>query len=372
MKIKYMRENQKIKIIYIIPTLDIGGAERLVIDVIKNLDQEKFTVKIICMKKSGAWDVELKDHGIPLILLGQKRGISFISLIKLIKILKQEHPDIVHTHLFGADFYGSVAARLIGIKYLVSTEHNLNYSENAVKKIIKIFISKLFNNIITVSEAVKKYMIKSYYVKEKKILVIYNGVDINKFFQPLNKKDGVRENKNIIIGSIGRLTKQKGFEYLIEAINKLSVSQDIECLIVGEGELKTLFQEKVKKIGLENKIKFLGLQKDIKFFLNKIDIFILPSLWEGFGIVLLEAGLAGVPVIASKIDGITEIIEDNKDGLLVKPADSNELAQKIEYLIKQKELKNKLAINLQTKIKNNFSIQKTVVQYEQYYINLNK
>lgn len=365
-----MAGNQKIKIIHIIPTLDFGGAERLAVDVIKNLNQEKFIVKLICLKRSGALGLELKDHGVPLILLEQKHSASIVSLIKLIKILKQEHPDIVHTHLFGADFYGSIATRLAGIKYLVSTEHNLNYSEGFIKKIIKVFVSKLFNNIIAVSEAVKNYAIKNYCIKKEKILVINNGVDVNKFFQSQNKLSGIKNNQKIIIGSIGRLTKQKGFEYLVEAMGKLS-NQNVECLIAGDGELKTRLQKKVEKFGLENKVKLLGWQKDIKSFLSKIDIFILPSLWEGFGIAILEAGLVGLPVIASNVDGIKEIIEDKKDGLLVKPADSDELAQKIEYLLEHKEFGVELSANLQTKIKNNFTIQKIVAQYEQFYNNLN-
>lgn len=366
-----MSKDQKIKIIHIIPTLDFGGAERLVIDIIKNLDQEKFIVKLICLKRFDTLGLELKNYGVPLILLEQKHGISFISLIKLIKILKQERPDIVHTHLFGADFYGSIAARLAGVKYLVSTEHNLNYSEGFIKKIIKIFISKLFNNIIAVSEAVKKYVIKNYYIKAEKLLVIHNGVEVNKFFRSQNKLSGIKNNQKIIIGSIGRLTKQKGFEYLIEAMGKLS-NQNVECLIAGDGELKSQLQKKVEKLRLENKVKLLGWQKDIKSFLNKIDIFVLPSLWEGFGIAILEAGLVGLPVIASNVDGIKEIIEDKKDGLLIKPADSNELAQKIEYLLEHREFGDELAVKLLTKINNNFIIQKIVVQYEQCYNNLKK
>ncbi len=360
---------KKIKIIYIIPALDFGGAERIIVDIIKNLNQEKFIVKIICMKRSGFWGIELKNYGISLILLGQKNGTSLTSLIRLIKILKQENPDIVHTHLFGADFYGSIAARLAGIKYVVSTEHNLNYSEGKIKSIIKIFISKLFNNIIVVSGAVKIYIMKNYFVKAEKILIIYNGIDVNKFSQSLNVNNQVKKNKNIIIGSIGRLVKQKGFEYLIKAIDKLS-DQNIECLIAGDGESKFLLQEKIKKLGLENKVKLLGWQKDIKSFLNKIDIFVLPSLWEGFGIVILEAGLFKVPVIASRVDGIVEIIEDKKDGLLVTSANSDELAEKIKYLLKNEKFKKELANNLYIKVKNNFIIQKIIIQYEQYYENL--
>jgi len=347
----------------------MGGAERLIIDLVSNFNQDLFEIKVICLKRFGTWGLELKNKGVPLILLGQKRGISFFSLIKLISILKKEKPDIAHTHLFGADVYGSLAARLAGVKYLVSTEHNLNYNEGFIKNIVKIFVGKLFNNIIAVSDAVKNHIIKVNYIKIKKILVIYNGVDVNKFYQFHDGLNSIKNNQKIIIGSIGRLTKQKGFEYLIEAVAKLS-GRNIECLIAGDGELKTQLQEKVKKFNLENKIKFLGWQKDIKSFLAKIDIFILPSLWEGFGIAILEAGSAGLPVIASNVDGIKEIIEDNKDGLLIKPADSAELAKKIEYLFGHREFGAELAASLRTKIKNNFTIEKIAAEYEKLYLNL--
>lgn len=360
---------KKIKIIYIIPTLDMGGAERLTVDIIKNLDPEKFSVKIICLKRFGVWGLELKGRGVPLILLGQKSGFSFFSLIKLIKILRQERPDIVHTHLFGADLYGSLAARLARVKYLVSTEHNLNYGEGRLKNIIKTVIGRLFNNIIAVSEAVKDYIIKTRHLKSKKITVINNGLEVNKFFQPRGKATAVKNNRNIIIGSVGRLTRQKGFAYLIEAMAELK-HKNIECLIAGDGELRPELEEKTKRLGLGNKIKFLGWQKDIKPFLDKIDIFILPSLWEGFGLVILEAGLAGLPVIASKVDGIKEIIEDNRDGLLVEPASGADLARKIQSLAEDSALAASLAVNLQTKIKNNFNIDKTAADYEKLYLKL--
>lgn len=360
---------EKIKLIHIIPTLDMGGAERLMVDIVKNLNPENFSVKIICLKRFGVWGLELKDFGVPLILLGQKRGLSLFSLIKLIRILKQERPDIVHTHLFGADSYGALAARLAGVKYLVSTEHNLNYNDGFIKNAVKILISKLFDKIIAVSSAVKDYIIKTYYIKTEKISVIYNGIEVNKFLEPRDRLGEVKNNQKIIIGSIGRLTKQKGFAYLIEAISKLP-GRNIECLIAGDGELKKELETKVKKLGLDDKIKFLGWQKDIKSFLDKIDIFILPSLWEGFGIAILEAGAAGLPVVASKVNGIKEIIEDNKDGLLVEPADSDELARKIESLLKDGNLRVELAANLRIKIKNNFNIKKIADSYEELYLSL--
>src|SRR4030042_6008978 len=109
-----MAKMNKIKIIHIIPTLDMGGAERLIVDLAKNLNKEKFTVEIICLKRFGVWGLELKKRDIPLTLIKQKSGYDILSFFKLLKILKAKRPDIVHTHLFGADFYGGLDAKIAG------------------------------------------------------------------------------------------------------------------------------------------------------------------------------------------------------------------------------------------------------------------
>lgn len=357
----------KIKIIHILPSFKFGGAERLTVDLLKNLEHSKFEAKIIFIKPAAKniWEDELKKNNIPIIKLNKKSKIDIKIFFALVKILKKEKSDIVHTHLFLGHIFGILAAKLARVKCIVSTEHNLNYSEKFYHRLLRKITAKLTNVTIAVSEAVKYYTISYEGIKKDNIIVINNGVETERF---LNRKR--RYNKqDLVIGSIGRLSKQKGFDFLINAIKRIN-NDKITCCIAGEGEFMNNLQKQIELLNLQAKVKLIGRVNDVTGFLKKIDIFILPSRWEGFGIVILEAGLSGLPVIASRIDGIKEIIDDNDNGLLVNVGDEDQLAQKINDLIKNSKKREILGINLQNKIIKKFNIKAITKQYEKIYISI--
>jgi glycosyltransferase involved in cell wall biosynthesis len=358
---------EKIKIIQLIPALGLGGAERVVVDLCKNLDKEKFAVKVACLKSPGESAGDLIAAGIPVELVGGHGWPIALSFFKLIKFLKKEKPDIVHTHLFGADFYGRLAARLAGVKIIVSTEHNLNFAEGFLKKIAKSLSGRLADEVVAVSQAVKQYLIKKEGMPEKKISVIYNGVAEKKFSYPGRDyaATGV-----LTIGSVGRLVRQKGFDFLIKALSR--VPGDWQCLIAGGGRERKKLAELIKLLSLENKVKLIGWEKNTPEFLKKLDIFVLPSRWEGLGIVILEAGASGLPVIASRVDGIKELISDGQDGLLFAGGDDAELAEKIKFLLANPEERKRLGENLRQKVVANFNADKMAAEYERLYLELLK
>ncbi|HTX87207.1 MAG TPA: glycosyltransferase [Candidatus Nanoarchaeia archaeon] len=352
----------RIKILQIIPTLNGAGAERLVVDLAKFLDREKFAVAVICLKAGGAWTEELARAKIPVQIVNRGNYPIVFDFFRLVKIIKQAAPDIVHTHLFGADIYGRLAAKLAGVKKIISTEHNLNYSEGAGKRFLKKKTAILAAVIVAVSESVKKYLIEREGVPAGKIRVIYNGVDIEKF--RYNERKYEQKSAGLVIGSIGRLEPQKDFPTLIKAMAEI---KGAECRIIGAGGERKKLARLIAELSLADKVKLLGWQKDTSTFLKQTDIFVLPSRWEGFGIVILEAGLSGLPVIGSRVDGIAEIIADGQDGLLFEPGNSAELARKIKSLQADPALRERLGKNLQDKILEKFSIEKMVKQYEDLY-----
>jgi glycosyltransferase involved in cell wall biosynthesis len=354
--------DKKIKVLYVIPTLDFGGAERIMVDLARLLDRKKFTVKIVCMKRAGELASGLDATAVELVVM--ERGMTPAAFWKLYKLISASKPDIVHTHLFGADVFGIIAARLAGVKKVVSTEHNINYSEGRKKSMIKNWAYSLADRIVAVSEAVKKYLLKAGN-KKNKIEVIYNGTDPDRF-KPSSRGDLKDE---IIIGSIGRLEKQKSYGTLIMAMDNLK-NIPIECRLAGNGREKEYLSDLVTSLGLADKVKFTGWNKDIPSFLAGLDIFVLPSAWEGFGITLIEAGAQGLPVIGSRVDGITEIIEEGVDGLMFKPGDSRELAYKLELLASDKILREKLGANLRRKVMEKFTLTIMVKKYEDLYVRL--
>ncbi|MHB8903515.1 MAG: glycosyltransferase [Patescibacteria group bacterium] len=357
----------KIKIAYIAPTLDPGGAERFLVDLILNLDRHIYEPTLILFKRGGFWLKELEEANIPVIVLNKKFKIDLNNFLEIIKNLKRIKPTIIHTKL-GGDFYGRLAAKILKIPIIISTEENLNPNENRIQNILKKITSSFAHKIIAVSEAVKKDLIYRYHIPAAKIKVISNGLNLNKFLS-FNKKIKTVNNepRKIILGTIGRLVPQKGHSVLINALAKIK-DLNFEFLIAGAGPLENILNKQVRDLGLSDKIKLIGTIKDIPDFLNSLDAFVFPSLWEGQGIVLMEAALMELPIIASDIEGIKEVL-NKENAYLVKAGDDIDLAAKISWLLNNIDsvpVKER-STRLKNEIINKFSIAKTVEQYQKLY-----
>lgn len=334
----------------------------MAVDLARFSNRKSFAVEVLCLRTGGLFEDELRQAKVPFTIIGSLKRPIIFDFFRIVKHIRHVAPDIVHTHLFGGDFYGRICARLAGVKNIISTEQNLNLNENLLKKIAKYFTAKLAIKIVAASGAIKKYLIKSEGVKADKIEVIYNGVEIEKF---------IKENRDYLkaetVGSIGRLTKQKGFDYLIKAAADIP---KIKIAIAGVGEEGGALLREIKELGLEGRVRLAGQQKDVVGFLDTLDIFVLPSRWEGFGIVLLEAGLSGLPVIASRVDGIREIVTDGEDGILFAPGNAKELNIKLMKLLNNPSERARLGRNIQEKVKEKFDIKKITKQYEDLYLSI--
>jgi glycosyltransferase involved in cell wall biosynthesis len=357
----------KIKICHIVATLGFGGAERLVLDLARLSDHQKFDVEILCVIACGPLEDEFKKINVPVKIIGKKTKLGLGAIWKIRQYLIETQPDIVHSHLFAGDCWGKIGARLAGIKHIVSTEHNVNVSESFLKSVIKKWTNSFSERIIVISQAVKKYVMTKYETSADKIEVIYNGIEIDRF----HFKEPNFDKQKIIFGTVGRLTKQKGHRYLIEAFAKLiDKFNEAELWIVGQGELRLELQKQITDFGLENRIKLLGVCQNIPEILNKFDVFVMPSIWEGLGIALIEAMASGLPVIGSRVDGIAEIIEDEVNGILVETENSIELTDKMFKLIENPELASKFALAGRQTVIDKFDLSRIVKAYEQVYLEI--
>ncbi len=364
-----MKNNRRIKILYITPTLASGGAERLTLDLIENLDKEVFSPSLLLFAGQGFFYPEALAKRIRVKSLKKRFIIDPINFYFIYKYIKNLKPDIVHTQM-GADFYGRLAAKLAGVKIIVSTEHNVLDNYKPFTSWLKKKTASWSNTTICVSKAIEDD-IKKQYVNKVPLELIYNGINIEKFSQIERKKDVGGE---IIFGSLGRLSEQKNYSLLIKAISEVKSETKFKVKIAGEGVLKKSLIEEIKLAKVEDKIELVGVKEDVSGFLKDLDFFILPSKWEGLGIVLLEAGLAHLPVLASATGGILEIIEDKKTGILFVNNDVLDLTKKIEYFLDKNNRKalDILGENLYTKVVNNFAISKLIKKYEQVYLSLIK
>ncbi len=352
------------RILHIIPTLNRGGAERLLVDLARHHDKNNFSISVIVFKGLGDFESELRAAGVEIISVLKHHRYDLVGVtLRLRDMIQKLNPDIVHTHL-GGDIYGRMAARLAGIVAIVSTEHNINRDEFWPVTLLKRWTAGFACRVIAVSKAVAADAIKRYGLAANRCTVIYNGVDIEIF-----KPQPPRNDEGFIVGAVGRLMPQKNFESLIKAVS-LCGDPAIRCRIAGEGPLREKLTNLILSLGLESRISLVGSQADMPAFYKNIDILVVPSLWEGFGLAAVEAGATQRPVIAADVDGLKEIIIDRENGLLCNPVSAQEIAEKITALKEDRDMASALAKRLQEAVIDNFTIERMVRNYEALYTEL--
>lgn len=364
-----MNQEEKIKIIYVTAALEVGGAEMFLLDLVKHLDKNKFVPAVATVVGGGKLEPLFRQTGIPLYIYGRQprcRYISgFLAFFQLWALFRKERPQIVHTQLFGPDFWGRLAACLARVPTIVTTEQNINADQSWLREWLKKLTYKLTDGVAAISTAVKNYTIKKYRVPENKIVIIPNDVDVAEVESRL-KIRRLPSGKKILL-TVGRLVEQKGQKYLLEAFSLLKNRDNLELWLAGDGVLRPELKAQAKKLGIERRVKFLGTRSDIPQLLAQADIFVFPSLWEGLGIAVLEAAIAKKPIVASSVDGILDIIESGKSGLLTPPADSQALAAAIEFVLAHPEQAKLMAEHAYEQVKNNFDIKAVVNKYQDFY-----
>lgn len=289
-------------------------------------------------------------------------------IFKLYRFIKKIKPDIVHTHLFFASFYGQIAAQLSNTPALC-TEHNVSNWQRRqwlVKRGLAIYC-RLTHHIIAVSSVVKNAMIETG-IPEFKISVLHNAINIKSFL--CDRNDNNAEKRKLIIGTVGRLDYRKGIDVLLRAIALLQKQHAIKCIIIGDGPEKDNLKRLSQQLKIENDVDFKGAQTNIRPYLQQMDIFVLPSRSEGFGVALLEAMAAKLPVVGADTGGITEIISHKENGLLFETENEADLAEKIGYLLENNSGSQKMIDNAFQFISNQFSIDNYTENLKKRYLQI--
>ena len=361
-----MKKNQ-LRVIHIIPTLQTGGAERFAVDLAIQTRRDGCHVRVICLQQAGAFANTLTAAGIKLTVLGCRPKFTFLSILPLARLLWRERPDVVHVHLLGGMAYGALAARLARVKRVIATEQNVYgnifRAEGRGRELMRKLAARFIDVTAAASTAIQKDLANWKLMPKDKIVVIPNGIDNERF--AVSQRNYSR--LPITVGCVGRLVEQKGFDVIIDAMKIVRERVDKVCLrIAGDGPLQAELARRIQQHGLAESVLLAGAQKDVGNFLQTIDIFAMPSRWEGFGVVLLEAGLHGLPVIASATGGITDII-DKQTGVLVAVEDASALANAIVELANDAGRRQQLGIALQSKIQRQFSISTVAEAYYAVY-----
>lgn len=326
------------KKLHVINDLESGGAQKLLLDICKNLMKLGHKVEVVQLfNHNNAFEEEFINNRIKVITLSCNKKYALSNYIELKSLIKNNEYDIIHTHLFPSQYYAAILK--LGFKKsfkLITTEHStFNKRRRYLTfRLIEKFIYSKYDSIICISKKSEENLRK--HLKNElgeKIITINNGIDIDKYKKAIGyKKKEINkkfDDETILILMIGRFSIQKDHKTLINSMKYLD--NNIHLLLAGEGQLKHDYIRLVKELGLDTRVHFLGFRKDIPNLLKTIDICVLSSNWEGFGLAVVEAMASGTPTISSNVEGLKEIVGDA--GLLYKSGDATDLASKINFLL---------------------------------------
>lgn len=361
-----------------------GGAELQMFLLAKFLNKENFTPILACSNYQALdkWCENFKREGIQIIRLDVKSKHDPRHLKLLKQIIQQEKIDILHAHIWNpaSGRYAYMAAKSTKIP-LITTEHD-PFKLSAIKDLFKKYQLKTVSKIITVSQENAKTLKSLYPNQANKIQTIHNGIDTTWWqsqllrftdgdYQEIKEKIFHARLNTLIITCIAELHERKGQKYLIQAIAEITNQfPNTKLVLVGDGPDKENLYDLVKKMDLQRHVTFTGKSKEIPAILKASDIFVLPSRREAFGLVNLEAMMIPLPIVASNVGGIPEVVEDGKTGILVKPENHTELAKALKILIENEKIREGLAEAGKKRVMENFSAKKMAQEYEKVYQNI--
>ena len=326
-----------IKIVFVITSTGVGGAEKMLYHTSILLDPARYCTSICSLKEKGEIARDMEEAGVEVHCLTMADGDQFggwfaslTALFRLTRYLLQMRPTIVHSFLFRANILSRIAAFFARVPLVISSVRVMGGEKKYYLTVEKI-TSFLVDHYITVSESVKDHLIRKANLPPEKITTVYNGVTLNGITS--GKGGSVPmpfglEPHDCVALSVGRLHRQKGYDYLIRAIGTVRREvPTVKVLIAGEGEEENNLKNLVKSLDLTKQIIFTGLCLDVDKIFPFAGLFVLPSLWEGMPNAVLEAMAEAKPVVATRVGGVPELVEDGKTGILVPPGDTEALAR---------------------------------------------
>jgi glycosyltransferase involved in cell wall biosynthesis len=372
------RKTAKTKVLYIITKSNFGGAQRYVSDMASNIVQDGYEA-VVALGGNGALYDKLKHENIRAITIPNlARDINIFSewkvFFNLLKVLKKEKPDVVHLNSSKIGGLGAFACRVAGVKKIVFTAHGWAYKEDRnfiSKKVIWFFswLTVVFSHK-TIVVSGDDFKIAPKLFVSRKIIMIHNGISEIQFEdrttarKSLTRRLNLRVSDNTVwIGTISELHKNKGLTFAIHAVHNLvKKGYNISFFIISEGEERFALEQFIQKLELENSVFLLGYIDKAQELLQAFDIFTLTSIKEGLPYALLLAGSAKLPVVATKVGGIPEIIENRKSGRLVRAKNSHDIENAISDIIDFKKDAVEYGNNLKTKVERDFTLEQMVAE----------
>ena len=362
-----------INVLQIINSFDAGGAERVAMNLAVHLNPSRYRSFMCAIDGMGAYWEEIKDKDVEIVSLNKGPGFKMAISWKLAKYIKKNEIDIITTHNYSPLLYGRLACMFAKVKVFIHVDHVRDF-EVAKKRSIgnDRQLTASINKVVAVSEDLKRDLMKYEKLPANRIDVIINGIDQNKYDVVIDIEEQKRKleigSDKMIIGTCARLSEQKGLIYLLQAVRDILKHRSDFCvLIVGDGPLRGSLESAAEEYRISEYIKFLGYRDDIPALLQLMDVYVLPSVFEGLPLSLLEAMAAKRAIIATRVGDNEKVLDDGNNGLLVPSRSALSLQENIERLLDNAQLRRKLGDEAYKDFYNNYTIETMIDKYEALY-----
>ncbi|RJP56310.1 MAG: glycosyltransferase [Candidatus Auribacter fodinae] len=350
------KRETNLKILHLTTDSAIGGTEKMIIQVAGSLNDRGFVSYVVSLKPGLPLKEQCSKMNITCLSVEMRSKFDISALFRLYALIRDIKPDILHTYLFHSNILGRIIGRIARVPVIISGQRNVDLWRKWYHNIIDRISSRFCRYIIANSYAGQRFLIDAVRMPPAKVMVIHNGVD----FQSVRSSftNTAYQNKPLTLVTVASLTRKKGHEFLFEALKTKRGKWLL--ILVGTGREKERLKQLCEEYGLCDKINFAGFKTEIRSFLEQADIFILPSLWEGLPVALMEAMAFGCACVATDVGGVPELISDRQNGLLVPPGDSQALRNAIDCLHDSPDMRVMLGQAAAKTIREHFSVRKMI------------
>ncbi|HUT25496.1 MAG TPA: glycosyltransferase [Sumerlaeia bacterium] len=359
----------RIRVAHIINDMGVGGAQRQVANLFRAIDRARFDLRLICLAKKGAFGEQLERDGFEVVALGKRGRVHLAMMRHLVRVLREWRPDVAHCSVFTANLWGRIAGKLAGVPVLITHEQSAVSLEKRHRRWIDRVLSRFTFRVLAVSDDLRRRVIAEEGVSTGKVEVLYNAIDCDEIERataaPLESfpgRDGFR------VGIVGRLECRKDHLTLVRAAAR--VVREIPhaaFLLVGDGPDRPAVEREIARLGLEENVRLLGERDDVPRLLRAFDLYVLSSVTEGLSLSILEAMAAGRAVVATRVGGNPELLEDGKAGILVPAQDPEAMADAVARLLKDPEERRTLGERARARAREVFDVHPIARRLEEIY-----
>ncbi|VAX33731.1 hypothetical protein MNBD_NITROSPIRAE03-2100 [hydrothermal vent metagenome] len=361
-----------IKICYVIGQLSRGGAEKQLYELVKGINRERFSPVVISLSSGGFWASEFRKLNIRVIELHRRKNREFTRLFRLVRLFRTIKPDIVHTYLFSANSYGRIAAIIAGAPVVIASERSLpetGKDKNGYQVFLDRILAFFSHGIICNSLKASETLVEKYSFDANKVFTVHNGINAVDFLKETNLDKIARK----VVGTVGRLHSSKNYRLFLDMariVLERFEPGDLKFVIIGEGESRDELERYSQQSGIADNVIFAGERDDVFPLLQAMDVFVMTSLYEGLSNAIMEAMLAGLPVVATDVGGNSELVVNGETGFLCPLNDASSLAERVAALVGNERVAMEMGEKGRKRVITEFKIEKMVRETEEVYLGL--